>query len=391
LESVGGQSEKKVSLVPVRKNLLLSRHENIREVIASGYVVHIGSDVFSQLERDLCEKDYSRKYILVDENTIQHCLPVLIANVPSLRHAEVVEIESGERNKTIDICIQLWEVLTELRADRQSLLLNLGGGVIGDMGGFVASTYKRGIDFVNIPTTLLAQVDASVGGKVGVDLRQLKNQVGVFSYPKAVYVCPELLKTLPKRQVLAGYAEMIKHGLIADAAHFEALRAFDMSRIEDLLPLIEQSVRIKNKIVLDDPREKNIRKQLNFGHTIGHALETYSLENGQHELLHGEAVAIGMVCEAWLSVQFADFPEESLDVLTDFILPLYPLYKFENLALHRLIEIMRHDKKNRHDKLNFTLLHAIGEASHDHEISADFVIEALAFYQSRVKSVAHEA
>lgn len=369
----------------------MSSRKHIHSVIASDYEVFLGEDVLSQLERDLCERDYSRKYILVDENTIQHCLPILIASVPSLRQAEVVEIESGEEHKTIEICIRLWEVLTELRADRHSLLINLGGGVIGDMGGFVASTYKRGIDFVNVPTTLLAQVDASVGGKVGVDLRQLKNQVGVFSNPEAVYIMPGFLKTLSKRQVLAGMAEMIKHGLIADESHYRALREFDLSQIGALLPLIDTSVRIKNRIVLDDPQEKGIRKLLNFGHSIGHAIESFSMENGHKPLLHGEAVAVGMLCEAWLSAQLCDFPEEELEALAHFILPLYPPFLFETMEQHRMIEIMRNDKKNRDDRLNFTLLSAVGVASYDHEISADRVMEALSFYQSRLNSVNHEA
>lgn len=369
----------------------MSHRENIRSVIASDYEVFLGEDVLRQMERDLCERDYSRKYILVDENTIQHCLPILISNVPSLRQAEVVEIESGEQHKTLEICIRLWEVLTELRADRQSLMINLGGGVIGDMGGFVAATYKRGIDFVNVPTTLLAQVDASVGGKVGVDLRQLKNQVGVFSNPQAVYIMPGFLKTLPKREVLAGMAEMIKHGLIADESHYRDLRQFDLSRIDELLPLIETSVRIKNSIVLDDPQEKGIRKLLNFGHTIGHAIESFSMENGHRPLLHGEAIAVGMLCEAWLSTRLTDFPETELEALSNFIMELYPPFLFETMEQHRIIEIMRNDKKNRDDRLNFTLLTVVGEATHDHEVSADRVMEALAYYQSRLNTVNHEA
>lgn len=381
--------EKKVYLIPSKKSSV-NRSEHIREVIASGYVVHIGEDAFRQLERDLCDADYSRKYILVDENSMQHCLPVLLASTPSLQQAEIIEIESGEKHKTIEICTRLWEVLTELKADRHSLLVNLGGGVIGDMGGFVASTFKRGIDFINVPTTLLAQVDASVGGKVGVDLRQLKNQVGLFNNPQAVYIHPVFLNTLPKKQVMSGFAEMIKHGLIADAEHFSALREFDLSRIDLLESHIEQSVRIKNKVVLDDPREKNIRKWLNFGHTIGHALESLSFENGHAELLHGEAIAIGMVCEAWLSTELTGLPAEERDSIADFILPLYPAFQLESIELHRLIEIMRNDKKNRNDKLLFTLLNNVGEAVHDQEVSADLVISALTDYQERLKAVVHE-
>lgn len=369
----------------------MARSEHNQEVIASGYSVHIGSDSLSQLERDLCTTDYSRKFILVDENSIQHCLPLLLAGVPSLKQAEVVEIESGEKSKSIDIAIRLWEVLTELKADRSSVLINLGGGVIGDLGGFVASTYKRGIDFLNVPTTLLAQVDASVGGKVGINHGGLKNQVGAFNNPQAVYVNPKFLNTLPKVEVMSGFAEMLKHGLISDADHFEALLKFDLSRIDMLEPHIETSIRIKNKIVLDDPYEEGLRKLLNFGHTIGHALESYAQENQETTLLHGEAVAIGIYCEAYLSVEFSDLDEAVIDQIGNFVLTHYPAFRFETLSHHRIIEIMRNDKKNEGDKMNFTLLTGLGEAVYDQEISADKVIDALNFYQLQLNKVTHEA
>ncbi len=369
----------------------VSRSEYNQEVISSGYAVHIGVDVLSQLERDLCTVDYSRKFILVDENTIQHCLPVLMSSVPSLRQAEVVEIESGESNKTIEICIRVWEVLTELNADRHCLLINLGGGVIGDLGGFVASTYKRGIHFVNVPTSLLAQVDASVGGKVGVNLEDFKNQVGVFNNPQAVYINPQFLNTLPRNHVMSGFAEMIKHGLISDTEHFHTLVQFDLSRLDLLEPLIEKSVRIKNKFVLEDPTENNVRKCLNFGHTTGHALETFSHENQSNGLLHGTAVAIGMICEAWISVQLTGLTPEEFDEISDFVLNNYPPFHFDAVSHHRIIEIMQNDKKNFGDRINFTLLSTIGSAVYDQEVSADKIIDALNQYQKRVKAIGHEA
>lgn len=369
----------------------MSRKEHNREIIASGYPEHIGVDTLSQLERDLCTTDYSRKFILVDENTIQHCLPMLIAGVPSLRQAEVVEIESGEKNKGIDIAIRLWEVLTELKADRHSVLINLGGGVIGDLGGFVASTFKRGMHFMNVPTTLLAQVDASVGGKVGINLKHFKNQVGLFNEPQAVYINPQFLNTLSKREVMSGYSEMLKHGMIADSDHFNQLVHFDLSRIDLLEPHIEQSVRIKNKIVLDDPFEASSRKLLNFGHTVGHALETYSMENQSNGLLHGEAIAIGIICETFLSVQLLELDESVLEQVSTFIFERYPAFKFETLAHHRIIEIMRNDKKNFGEKMNFTLMSEVGAAQYDQEVSADRVIDALNYYQMRLNAVGHEA
>lgn len=363
---------------------------NITEVLSSGYSVYAGNGSLAQLERDLCQKDYSRKFILVDENTISHCLPLLMMNVPSLAKAEVIEIESGEKNKNIDIAIRLWEVLTELQADRRSVLLNLGGGVIGDIGGFVASTFKRGIDFLNVPTSLLAQVDASVGGKVGIDLNGLKNQIGVFKNPAAVYIYPDFLKTLPKREVLAGFAEMLKHGLVLNADHFYELKSFDLSRIDYLEELIMRSVHLKNEIVLDDPKEKNQRKLLNFGHTVGHALETYALENMTFSLLHGEAVAIGMICEAYLSFEICDLPQEELDEIVSLIISLYPAMKIDGLMYHRLIEIMRNDKKNTGNQINFTLLRSIGDGVYDCEVSADRIISSFEFYQNKLSELSHE-
>ncbi len=369
----------------------MTRSELNQEVISDGYAIHIGSDVLSQLERDLCTSSYSRKFVLVDENTIQHCLPVLMSSVPALREAEVVEIESGEGNKSVELCTRLWEVLTELGADRHSLLINLGGGVISDFGGFIAATFKRGIQFMNVPTTLLSQVDASVGGKVGVNLGHLKNQVGVFCNPQAVYVNPQLLNTLPKNEVMSGYAEMIKHGLISDGHHYQQLRNFDLSRLDLLEPHIETSIRIKNKIVLDDPHEQNERKLLNFGHTIGHAIETYSHENQSKGMLHGEAVAIGMLCEAFISTELCGLPPDDFEDIADFVVHHYPVFNIDNLAHHRIIEIMRHDKKNVGDTMNFTLLTEIGKAIINQEVSADRVINALDEYQKRTQFISHES
>lgn len=369
----------------------MSRSKHTQQIVSADCVVHIGQDCLAQLERDLQASAYSRKFVLVDENTLQHCLPTLITAVPSLRKAEVVEIESGESNKTVEIANRLWEVLTELGADRQSVMINLGGGVIGDLGGFVASTFKRGFDFMNVPTTLLAQVDASVGGKLGVNLNHLKNQVGIFTNPRAVYANPQFINTLAKNQVMSGYAEMLKHGLIADSAHYQALLDFDLSRIDLLEEHIAKSVFIKNQIVSDDPLEDNVRKWLNFGHTIGHAIETHSHENQSTALLHGEAVAIGMLCELYLSVKLLGLDDSILDQYTNFLTSHFPSFHIETMTHHRIIEIMRNDKKNVGHKMNFTLIPELGTAVHDQEVSADLVIEALNFYQKRVTSIRHEA
>src|SRR5690606_32174448 len=206
---------------------------------------------------------------------------------------------AGEENKNIDFCIGIWKMLLDFGAERNSLLINLGGGVVTDMGGFAASTYKRGIDFVQIPTTLLSQVDASIGGKTGIDLDTVKNIIGTFTQPEAVYINVDFLNTLDKRQLVSGFAEMIKHDFIFDASYFEDLKGFSFDRPDE--DLIYRSVGIKNEVVKQDPKESGLRKILNFGHTIGHAVETYSIDNDDNPLLHGEAIAVGMICEAYLS------------------------------------------------------------------------------------------
>lgn len=362
-----------------------------QQVVSPDCVVHIGQDSLVHLENHLQAYSYSRKFVLVDENTLQHCLPLLMTEVPSLSKAEVVEIESGESNKTVEIANRLWEVLTELGADRHSVMINLGGGVIGDLGGFVAATFKRGFDFLNVPTTLLAQVDASVGGKLGVNLNHLKNQVGIFKNPRAVYANPRFINTLAKNQVMSGYAEMLKHGLIADSGHYRALLDFDWSRIDLLEEHIAHSVFIKNQIVAQDPEEYDIRKWLNFGHTIGHALETYSHEDQSGGLLHGEAIAIGMICELYLSVKLLDLDESVLEQYTQFVTKHFPDFFVEALRHHRIIEIMRNDKKNIGHKMNFTLIPEVGTAVHDQQVSADLVIEALNYYQKSIIRIRHEA
>lgn len=368
----------------------LSNNQN-SQIVSSDYSVYFGHSAFGALEGFLTAANHTKMVVLVDERTTEHCLPLLLARVPALREAELVEIESGEQSKAIDVATRLWQVLTELQVDRHGILINLGGGVIGDLGGFVASTYKRGIDFINIPTTLLAQVDASVGGKLGINLNMLKNQVGLFQNPKAVFIVSQFLNTLPKSEMMAGFAEMLKHGLIADPEHFDALLAFNWSRIDALEPHIKRSVEIKNQIVSEDPLERGKRKWLNFGHTIGHAIESYSRENQGAGLLHGEAVAIGMVCEAYLSVRFAGLDHGILERIAGYVLRHYPGFRIEPLAHHRLIEIMRNDKKNVGSKVNFTLLSDVGQAEFDCEVSADSVIEAFSDYQERLEAVAHEA
>src|ERR1700761_3631776 len=258
---------------------------------------------------------YSRFFVLTDENTAKYCLPLLREKLGDTENFDIIEINAGEESKDIDFCIGVWKMLIDFGADRQSLLINLGGGVISDLGGFAASTFKRGIDFVHVPTTLLSQVDASVGGKTGIDIDSIKNIIGTFTQPKAVFIEYSFIETLPARQVLSGLAEMLKHGLIADAPYWETLKGSDLSKPAPYL--IYQSVAIKNRVVIEDPHERGIRKCLNFGHTIGHAAETYSLLNDSNALSHGEAIVIGMICEAYLAHQKVGLSADELKDITE--------------------------------------------------------------------------
>jgi 3-dehydroquinate synthase len=321
---------------------------------------------------------YSRFFVLTDENTAKYCLPLLREKLGNPDNFDIIEINAGEESKDIDFCIGVWKMLIDFGADRQSLLINLGGGVISDLGGFAASTFKRGIDFVHVPTTLLSQVDASVGGKTGIDIDSIKNIIGTFTQPKAVFIEYNFLKTLPARQILSGTAEMLKHGLICDAAYWNLLKTSDLKN--PTADLIYTSVAIKNKVVLEDPHEKNIRKSLNFGHTIGHAVETYSLINDENSLSHGEAIAIGMICEAYLSYKKAGLTAEELTEITEVLSSLYPRYELKESYNDTLLAIMLKDKKNQNGKINCTLLNTIGQFNIDNNCTDEELREALSYY-----------
>lgn len=358
------------------------------EIKATNYSVFVSKDIHKKINRFLkADKNkYSELFILVDENSLRYCYPQLVAKIKKFEGAEIIEIESGEESKNIEVCIQIWSALSAFGANRKALFVNLGGGVIGDMGGFIASTFKRGVDFINIPTTLLSQVDASVGGKVGIDLNHLKNEIGVFSNPAAVFVDSSFLSTLDKRQLLSGYAEIIKHALIADAKYWNEVINVDFSNLESFDSLIERSIRIKNKIVIADPKEQNIRKSLNFGHTIGHAIETFSLEHDNRKhLLHGEAIAVGMVCEAYLSNKICKLSDNELSEITQFIIGKYKSVPIEDMDMHRLIELMKHDKKNDKGDINFSLLKAIGKCEINKTAKPDLIKESLKYYIQQVK------
>ena len=352
----------------------------MESITTSSYAVHFNQRAYDAINSHLVEKSYSKIFILVDENTHQLCLADFMSRLQGDYNFEIIEIESGEIHKNIVTCTQVWEVLSELDADRKSLLINLGGGVITDLGGFVASTFKRGISFINVPTTLLSMVDASVGGKTGVDLGPLKNQIGVINQPEMVLIVSDFLKTLEERQLQSGFAEMLKHGLIQSISYWNALKEVSSFSIMD--DLIYESVVIKNKVVLEDPTEQNLRKILNFGHTLGHAIESYFLESLDKEtLLHGEAIAIGMILEAFLSKELTEFPETELQDVKNTFLQRYEKIEFSDDDIKTILSLLKFDKKNSHGNINFVLLQSIGQPIIDVQIPDELYKEAFAYYK----------
>jgi len=338
----------------------------------------ITSDIRHIFGKYLRDHSFSRIGVLVDENTRDYCLPVIR---DLIEEALIIEIKSGEIHKNLDTCQEIWKQLTESYFDRQDLFINLGGGVIGDMGGFCAATYKRGIPFLNIPTTLLAQVDASVGGKLGIDFQGYKNHIGVFTKPDCIFIDPAFLETLPERQLRSGFAEVIKHALIADAAYWSNISRHPFSK-QDWTSHIKHSVKVKNEIVRKDPKEKGLRKILNFGHTLGHAIESYFLSDPKISLLHGEAIAAGMIMESYLSHELLDLKTEELTAISQFILSVFNKIPLEEKDLEDILQLTMQDKKNEKGITNFSLLEKIGKATHNISVARSEMIAALSYYRS---------
>jgi 3-dehydroquinate synthase len=331
------------------------------------------------LRNFLAEPRFSSIFILTDSNTRLLCLPVFLTLNPEAANWTVLEIPAGEAHKNIATCQALWEQLSEKGADRQSLLINLGGGVVTDLGGFVAATYQRGIAFVNIPTTLLSMVDASVGGKTGVDLGLLKNQIGVIQDPELVLIDSGYLSTLEERQLRSGFAEMLKHGLILEKPYWDALK--NTTNFRSLQEHIHTSVVLKNKVVQQDPRESGLRKILNFGHTLGHAIESFYLGKGERfSLLHGEAIAAGMVMEAYLSVQHAGLSKAECDEIKSVMFRFFPRVPFPEADRKAILELLRFDKKNSAGSVRFALLQRIGRACTHQEVTPESLTEAFEYY-----------
>ncbi len=350
---------------------------------ANGYSIFFNENSYVALNALLIENHYSKLFLLVDSNTNDECSSLFLSQIETEIPIEIIEFEAGEINKNIETCTEIWNVLTDLGADRKSVILNLGGGVVTDLGGFVAATFKRGIDFINIPTSLLAMVDASVGGKTGIDLGNLKNQIGVFNFPKMVVIDVRFLETLPQNEMRSGLAEMLKHGLIFDRNYWNQFLDLGDKTFEALEELIYQSIVIKNTIVMQDPNEKGFRKALNFGHTLGHAIESYFLENKTKKtLLHGEAIAVGMILESHIAKSKNLLSETDYLEIKKTIGAIYEPIVFTENDIEPILNLLIHDKKNEFGTIQFALINGIGKAIINQEVDNELIKLAFDDYKS---------
>jgi 3-dehydroquinate synthase len=333
--------------------------------------------VAESLAQFLASSNYSKVIVIADNNTKRHCYPLIKKVLP--KHKLIV-IPAGEPHKILVTCELIWQAMTDEELDRHALVVNIGGGVIGDMGGFCAGVYKRGIDFIQIPTTLLSQVDASVGGKLGIDFHGFKNHLGIFQIPKSVLIDPVFLKTLPAREIRSGFAEIVKHCLIADSEKWKEISQCDLEE-QNWEDLIAHSVKIKEKVVDQDPTEKGLRKILNFGHTLGHAVETYFLDQGKLRLFHGEAIAVGMIMEAYISVKKGLLSEQELGAIEEYIFATYGKVNLVDGDVEQIIALTRQDKKNKGKQVRFSLLNGIGNCLYDVVVSDAEMRNAIAYYR----------
>lgn len=343
--------------------------------------VLIGDDSFSHFQKILTEQfsHTSKVFVLVDSNTLNHCLPVLINNVPFLAEAEILEVDSGEDSKSFELLSGLIEAMATLNADRKTLLLNLGGGVVCDLGGMLASLYKRGINYINVPTSLLAMADASVGGKVAVNVGNVKNIAGVFNPPSFVIVNPVFLQTLNEREWLSGYAEILKHALIDSKEHWENLQSNNLFLIDNWSDILSQSISIKNKIVLNDPFEKNERKLLNLGHTIGHGIESFMIEKG-NPVTHGEAVAAGILIESYISLKQGLLNDDDFKSIKEVVFKYFEKIAIQESEFDKIIAYLFNDKKNENELISFVLLSQIGKAHINKTAYIEEIKAALNYY-----------
>lgn len=342
--------------------------------------VIISTNLESEIAEALAECEHDKIFVLTDETTLVKCWPV-VKNYFSLKDAKVITIGATDMHKDLDTMVHVWKSLGDGGASRHSCLINLGGGMVTDLGGFAAATFKRGINFINIPTTLLSMVDASVGGKTGINFGGLKNEIGVFCDSKFVVLSTQFLQTLDAENICSGYAEMLKHGLISDERMWAELASFDLAQpdLKQLQRMVGESVAVKERIVVQDPHEHDIRKALNLGHTFGHAFESWALK--RKPVLHGYAVAYGLIPELWLSVVKTGFPTEKMRQTVNFIKENYGSLPITCDDYDELIELMRHDKKNQDGIINFTLLGGIGDIRINQSATIDEIKEAFDFFR----------
>ncbi|MBS9766318.1 MAG: 3-dehydroquinate synthase [Flavobacteriaceae bacterium] len=353
----------------------------MKSISSDNYDVLFSGKGYQFVNQFIKDKNPSSIFILSDSNTRKYCVPIFFSKLEE-KNIQIIEIPTGEEFKNIETCVEVWNTLTDLGADRKSLLLNVGGGVITDLGGFVASCFKRGISFINVPTTLLSMVDASVGGKTGVDLGVLKNQVGVFANPKTVVVDTTYLETLSEREFSSGMAEIIKYGFTFDIHLWEKVRKMTAISDKSLLEeVIYQSINIKNEVVTKDPKENSLRKVLNYGHTLGHAIESYFLESEHKEkLTHGEAIAVGMITATYISSEILGFSKDKLSEITADILKMYPKIPLLKVDFEPIITLLKHDKKNVKGEVRFVLLNDFEDFKLDCVVPESVVLDSLNYY-----------
>ncbi|WP_185873962.1 3-dehydroquinate synthase [Blattabacterium cuenoti] len=351
--------------------------------------LNTNNEAYKTLQNYICDQqiDIKNIFILVDDYTYKYCLPVLLYHIIFLKKSNIIQIKSGEKEKNIYTCIQICKKLINLKATRNSLMINLGGGVITDIGGFVSSVFKRGIRFINIPTTLLGMVDAAIGYKTGVNLESIKNEIGSFYRPEFLIIDPNFLKTLTEKEFISGKAEMFKHGLIADKNFWINMKKYHDLNINQNKNkweyFIHKSIQIKNKIVKKDPQEKGLRKILNFGHTIGHALESYYMNYKKINLIHGIAIAMGMIYESWISYKINGLSIKNYQEIKLILSRLYPIQKISNIEIDKILLIIEHDKKNDRNKNQFSLLEKIGICSYNCPVPISLIKESFLHFSKK--------
>ena len=354
--------------------------KSMKYIDAVDYKLELGNLESSSFGQLLEKYALNKKVIIVDENTHEHCLPFLITTFEELSKAEVILLPPGEDNKQMEIVFHVWEALTEYEISRSDLIINLGGGMMTDMGGFIASCYKRGLDFIHVPTSLLGMVDASIGGKTGINLGHFKNQIGLFSNPIAVFIDPKFLATLPENELYSGYAEMLKHAFISSESLLERIIDQMKNKEEFSIDLIYDCILVKNEIVNRDPLEKGERKILNFGHTIGHVVEGYFMDSLQ--ISHGHSVAIGMVMESFLSMKAGKLSVEKYKEVEALLTSIYPLPKLTDVGIQKMTAMLINDKKNKEGKILCCLLNEIGKCTYDNVVEEKLFMEVFMHFKN---------